>query len=284
MTIKVLALLCVILGASVRTQSPSWRGIVPLRSTREDVERLIGPPMAPGGITYDLKDERVNVSYSAVPCAKGWPYGWNVPPGTVVSIEIFPKVSIKLSDLDLANYTKFTNPLLPDEVHYNNTQEGRSIRTEGGSVVSFEYFPAARDRGLMCPAAAERALAVSHGQNASRLPITYYSHVSISEEHTRLKVFFDLLKQYSSDSRIYIIGYAGNEACPNEALSKATRAKGYLVKLGVSGQRIVMIDGGYAAPVRTEFYVVAPDQPKPLAHPDIYPGDVHVLAKCGRQE
>src|SRR6266516_6252094 len=122
-----------ILTASTLGQQQGWRGIVPLHSTREEVERLIGPPMTPGGITYDLKDERVDVGYSSVPCAKGWPYGWDVTPGTVTSIEVFPKRKLKLSELhlDLTKFTKFNNPHLQGEIHYNNFEEGFSVRAEG---------------------------------------------------------------------------------------------------------------------------------------------------------
>ena len=45
--------------------------ITPLHSTREDVERVVGSPMTPGWITYDLKTERVNIVYSAGVCKKG---------------------------------------------------------------------------------------------------------------------------------------------------------------------------------------------------------------------
>jgi len=36
-------------------QEPGWRGITPLHSTREDVERLIGPPMMPGVLPMTSK-------------------------------------------------------------------------------------------------------------------------------------------------------------------------------------------------------------------------------------
>ena len=70
-------------------QDRGWRGIAPLHSTREDVERLPGAPMEPGGITYDLKTERVNVVYSDGGCAKGKPAEWNVPLNTVIGIRVY---------------------------------------------------------------------------------------------------------------------------------------------------------------------------------------------------
>src|SRR5216683_7963535 len=98
---RLLATSGVLLALFSLSQAQGWRGIRPLHSTRNDVERLIGPPMQPKGITYDLKNERVNVVYSDGKCAKGWPYGWNVPPGTVIGITIYQQPRPKLSDLSI---------------------------------------------------------------------------------------------------------------------------------------------------------------------------------------
>jgi len=56
-----------LLSISSTGYAQGWRGIVPLHSTRKDVERLIGGPMQPGGMTYDLEEGRVNVTYSGRP-------------------------------------------------------------------------------------------------------------------------------------------------------------------------------------------------------------------------
>jgi len=259
-----------------------WRGIVPLHSTRSDVERLIGAPMKPGGMTYDLKNERVNVRYASVPCMKGWPYGWKVPAGTVTSIEVFPKRASKLSDLqiDLSKYKRLEDPHLSGEVYYNSLRDGLSIRIEGDDVVSFQYFPPESERYLMCPEAAARQTEIERGESASICPTFYYIGVSPSEERIRLEIFADQLNRYSADSKIYIIGYAGRQPCQNEALLRAGRARDYLLKVGIRKERILIIDGGYKTAVWNEIYVVEPGKPKPLADPDIYPGDVHLPVNC----
>jgi hypothetical protein len=68
-----------------------WHGIVPLQSTRQDVEKLIGLPTESNGITYNLQAERVSIYYVKDGCAKGWPYGWNLPAGVVEKIVVYPQ-------------------------------------------------------------------------------------------------------------------------------------------------------------------------------------------------
>src|ERR1700720_1961854 len=56
--------------SETRGQSNAWRGLVPLRSTRADVERLLGPPMVlvAGSYSYETKEEKVRVLYSEGSC------------------------------------------------------------------------------------------------------------------------------------------------------------------------------------------------------------------------
>jgi hypothetical protein len=112
------------------SQAQGWRGIRPLHSTRQDVERLIGPPLQPNGMTYDLKGERVNVVYSANSCSRGWPYGWNVPPGTVTGITIYPQPRPKLAELpiDVTKATKYVDP--SGFIHFNNNEAGLSVEVD----------------------------------------------------------------------------------------------------------------------------------------------------------
>jgi hypothetical protein len=65
---SIIACLCSILISTCNALAQGWRGIVPLHSTRSEVEKLIGLPMRPGVTTYDLVDERVNIDYSTDTC------------------------------------------------------------------------------------------------------------------------------------------------------------------------------------------------------------------------
>src|SRR4030095_4314340 len=86
-------------STSTLPQAEGWRGLVPLSSTRRDVETVIGAPITPSGSSYETKNENVFVQYSDGPCEKGWPYGWSVERDTVIMISVSPKNSLTLRDL-----------------------------------------------------------------------------------------------------------------------------------------------------------------------------------------
>jgi hypothetical protein len=50
--------------------------IVPLKSTRADVERLFGPAKPSYGVIYQLKTVSLFVEYSSGPCRPGRKGGW----------------------------------------------------------------------------------------------------------------------------------------------------------------------------------------------------------------
>src|SRR5262245_61308139 len=112
--IRAVWILSVVLSVVTTCYAQGWHGIVPLKSTRQHVEQLLGRPPEANGITYDLETEIVSIFYSGARCVKGWPHGWNVAPDTVVKIAAYPKISLPLSQLgvDLNTYQKIANPRL----------------------------------------------------------------------------------------------------------------------------------------------------------------------------
>jgi hypothetical protein len=272
-----LTIASVILWVAASSKAQGWRGIRPLHSTREEVERLIGPSTQPKGITYDLKNERVNVVYSEGNCTKGWPYGWNVKPGTVIGFTIYPQPRPKLAELpiDISKSKKYVDP--SGVIHYNNDDEGLSVAVDPKEfeVRLIEYYPAASDAHLRCPEAAVREREKASGESAERTPDVNYSDSSSEKKHVYLDYFADQLQKAPSDSMVYIISYAGRRAKVGEAQARANLAKDYLnQKRGIDPKRIVIIDGGYRDPAGVDLYITPRGQPKPLATPNIYPGNV----------
>ena len=82
-----LAVVC----AAAECRAQGWRGIVPLRSTRSDVERRLDPPVSsdPGSAVFSLPDRVVTIEFAhnldfGVDCERP------VAEGTVTSIRVEP--------------------------------------------------------------------------------------------------------------------------------------------------------------------------------------------------
>jgi hypothetical protein len=141
-------------------EAKPWRGIEPLRSTRADVERLIGTKVIRCGgsaCIYELDEEIVFVLYSADSSCKNddATSAWKVPVGTVIEIGVRFKEDKPLSELgfDLSKFEKVEDKHLPGWIYYVNLDEG--VRVEGGlkTASSVTHFHSAKDNYLRCPAA-----------------------------------------------------------------------------------------------------------------------------------
>ena len=87
-----LCAVCLIVAAKAAT-GKEWRGIVPLKSTRTEIERVFGAPKytSYSGAYYSLAKEIVVFDYQTTPCKEDQlGLGWNVPIGTVVGIGVIP--------------------------------------------------------------------------------------------------------------------------------------------------------------------------------------------------
>lgn len=157
MILRVFSGICLILCLASISQAKEWRGIVPLHSTRTDVERLLGRASNECKCSYYSNDVNVFVVYSSGNCKSGESGGWNIPPDTVIRFSIYPKVKPKLSELkvDLSKFRKTDDPELVGNAFYMNEEEGSGFEVDvSGIVMGFYYEPAAKDKNLRCSNAA----------------------------------------------------------------------------------------------------------------------------------
>jgi len=125
---------------AVGSQAKDWRGVIPLHSTRSDVERLLGKPNSRYQ-RYVIGNEEAEIRYSGDRCVNGW----DVPRDTVIDIAITFKNRVKLSDLkiDLVKYETFNDPQVTSHSYYSNGDEG----------LRYEVFDGAgEDKGLILEA------------------------------------------------------------------------------------------------------------------------------------
>ena len=144
--------LLILLSADIAANAKEWRGIIPLKSTRVDVERLLGKPTESG--RYEFKEEKATIMYSGGPCDRKQNCECLVAEDTVLAIHVIPQVKIRFSKLSLAKsqYKRFkSSPDMPSVTYINTTEGLRYMINERlDSVENIDFLPSAKDcQGLV---------------------------------------------------------------------------------------------------------------------------------------
>ncbi|MFN2491623.1 MAG: hypothetical protein ABR501_01905 [Pyrinomonadaceae bacterium] len=264
--------------ACVRTSSAQeWRGIKPLRSTCEDVKRVLGVDRCQyPRSTYRLEDEIIEVSFVTCPCpiiCRDTNPRWNLPSGTVTSIhrELLTARPIADFNVDQGKWTKIHTDFI-GEVIYSNDELGLRLSAVEGDVLSITYYaPFEDNKQLLC-----QKCSVPHAPKAKlespSLWFNAYGNLSFDEEKKRLDKFTSKLEEHGSDSVGYIVAYGGCRALKGEAQTRAERAKEYVVRAhGIDGNRIKTIDGGQRDEMVVELHIRARRLPPPITFSSTYP-------------
>ena len=176
----------------VVVEAKQWRGIIPLHSTRTDVERLLGNASPRNQLTtYQTEQEAVSVLYaSGPPCGSDADSEWNVPKDTVVSITVAPKNRVLLSELkiDLSTYDQLSDVHRPNIITYLNNQDGIRIETFQDEINSVSYFPSAADLKLNCAPKGEGA-----GDDAI---YSRFEDYSANTSHDKVREILDAFAQH----------------------------------------------------------------------------------------
>lgn len=151
MRLGLLALLFLML-VTMRSQSNCWRGITPLRSTCEDVKKILKMDKCTLPISeYTVPDFRVMVEFQNETCDSE-PRAWRVPKGTVTAITISPRNEMRPSEfgLDLSKYKKREDGEIVGVEHYDSQEEGVTVDLYRGFVQNLFLYPRKSEYTLRC--------------------------------------------------------------------------------------------------------------------------------------
>ena len=269
----ILASLCALAVAYGSQEAKGWRGVLPLRSTRADVEKLLGAPVQPGQTSvYRVGDDSVQVDYAISPC-KGSLLGWNVPSDTVLQVRFLPlkKELLNRSDFENSKYIRAYGHVT--RANYINLDEGIRYELSPEGVVNLvAYIPSSKDTHLRCP-----GFPPFDGGASQYRPFDTYGDIPRTDEEARLDNFAFAL-QNGPEMKGYVITYAGQTSRFAEAKTYAERAREYLInKRSIAAQRVVALDGGYREKKETEIYLVPNDMPAPTPMPTIPSTEVRIV-------
>lgn len=129
-----------------------WRQIMPLRSTRIDVERLLGTSNEVYMAKYKLEEGNLFIEYSSGPCTPLRKGGWNVPTDVVVHMSFSPNLKKPVSDLKLnpKKFRRVTDEHVGGVVYYINDELGLTYEVQQGKVDVIYYQPGKKYDYLYC--------------------------------------------------------------------------------------------------------------------------------------
>ena len=287
---RLLPITLLVLVTTSTALAKDWRGILPMHSTREDVEALLGPPPPPpedraytlhkGRSIYFLEEGEVYINFADEEFLKN-NNCQAVALGTVLTIAVTPKDEMLVSDLKLDEkaFRKF-NPSRTPDLEYEgfiDEREGLVIRAFKGKVDRMVYLASALDRGR-CPGLYEGPEQfVEVAGFVCGIAFDRYGNIRFSDEKARLDNFAIQL-QNEEKAQGYIIVYAGRKATVAEAQTRANRARDYLINVrGINPERVKAVDAGFQEKFTVQLYIVPEGMTPPSPAPTVDPSQVELI-------
>lgn len=157
-----LLLLLIFLIANLSySQEPQWlqnmKKIVPLKSTQDDVTKLLGSPsdsVDPYSPRYINKERKFLITYSEGFCEQNPKSIFNVAEYTVIEITFFPKKPFKPSNygINLKGFNVIPSEDVPKAASYDNSELGINyFLTSKGTIEHVIFFAPDKYRNLRCP-------------------------------------------------------------------------------------------------------------------------------------
>lgn len=156
--IIIITYLCLVLVGTALSQTVEWQGIILLRSTRNDVEQILGAPKDKEINLYETTKEKIVVWYSKGTCKKDKSAVWNVPKDTVLGILVSPKEELNATVVKEKLNQKFEKQadweIQNVYIYYNNDNsikfETRLLPNGIEDVVFVAYSPGKSGGNLLC--------------------------------------------------------------------------------------------------------------------------------------
>ena len=240
-----------------------WRGIVPLRSTRTEVEQELGS-LDPRCLCYKTEKELVGVVYATGPCTGELP-GWNVPRDTVLSLTITPYKEVPFSEIEprKEDFVRTVDDTFT--AYYGNGDKGlRYSVSATGFITNISYLPSVKDNSRRCV-----GFPLTDGGITAYSPYDDFTYDSLEDITSRLGEFAIRL-QKQRGYKGYIVVYADRNQKTDGVASFANKARDYLIKeLKTDPDTIVSVNGGYREQSIVQLFLIPSSWPPPVANPTL---------------
>lgn len=117
----------------------NFKGIIPMVTTKSEVEKILGKPNRNGA--YELDEGRVHIGYYEQECKEKIECSCLVPLGTVQYIRVTLYYDLYLKDLNLdpQKFKETRSSKFPDIFTYSNSKSGVVYTVQNGKVSHIDY-------------------------------------------------------------------------------------------------------------------------------------------------
>ena len=161
----------IVLVSVTRVSGQIPTDILPMKSSCSDVAKILGVKTCEKAEeTYDLRDEKVFISYTLQPSPLAFKKRWRVPAFTVLSVIRIPKKRMLLTGLDLGACLVSDEPRdVPNSRRYECEKLGITIDVYEGYVSSITFWPTPDDERLLVIDSCDSAMILPESMNPSSI-------------------------------------------------------------------------------------------------------------------
>lgn len=252
----------IIIAGVIQSQNRiGWRGLMPLKSNRTQVERELGS-LDRTCQCYATTTEVVHVKYAAGPCTGDLP-GWDVPADTVLSITVSPIKKHPFLELE-PKHEHFVKTVDDTFTTYygDGTRGLRYSVSTSGLVNQISYAPSIQDNNLRCP-----GFPPTDGGITAYMPYQQFPYSAVEDIKSRLGEFGIRLSK-SPNYKGYVVIYSGLNKNIATAAEIDNAVRNYLQnELDIDPKTFQAISGGYREHPTVELFLLPSDWPVPVANP-----------------
>jgi hypothetical protein len=248
-------------------QEMGWKGVIPLRSSKSEVEKILGKPLKEecNNCTYQTDREKVFVAYSEVPC-KGLTTGWNVPKDTVLHLAVYPQEGSPIPIPELRGEKSFyvsTGTFVLPEKGVAYTLEHPNGPVEMREVKQVLYMPRESDNNLRCD-----GFPPYHPVGSMYAPQSSFGDKAEATGFLD-NLIVEMLNLNSAEWVAYTIVYVEKELSDSEYDKLFKKFENYVYKKRkASSEMLRLTKGGRRESFSIEVFILKKDQPPPMPSPD----------------
>lgn len=245
-------------------QHNGWKKITPLKTTRLEVEKILGHSEKKDCNTceYQTNKEKIIVEYSKSFC-EGELKGWNVPSNTVLMFSVTPKKKQKFSELKLNGdeILAFSSAL---RKYYVDQKTGVVYWVNSLEVIEeISYLPTEADNHLRCKGF------LTYNPMGS----TYYPDDSFYQKDVQTaKAILDTYIYHITETtgfKCYVIMYSGTDVSKKEYQKLLIQLKRFAFEeRKVSPESFEIIDGGVRDLFSVDVFFIKKNYPPPVPSPN----------------